>query len=215
MPLIKNHFTYKSDELALIKTKKLEGFTHRDWSHEAFMSLRSRIRDFYRREQNGNCAYCMQPISLQAAANAQVEHILPKSKHEEFIFEVKNLCVICADCNQAKGAKSALNGEEIDTIQIPPRRYPSSSNRFLIIHPAIDVYHEHIAINGKLYIDLTSKGHFTIGACNLNRFTQKFGIEQSMLDDFGIFQLLESYSSGGEQEKRMAFERIRELRGQH
>lgn len=213
MPLIRNHFVYENDELALIRAKKLEGFTHHDWSHETLMSLRSRIRDFYRREQNGHCAYCMQTISLQAAANAQVEHILPKSKHEAFIFEVKNLCVICADCNQAKGAKNALIGEEIDTVQNLPRRYPTSSARFLIIHPAIDVYREHIAINGKIYIDLTPKGHFTIGTCNLNRFTQKFGIEQSMLDDYGIFQLLESYSSGGAQEKRNAFERIRELRG--
>lgn len=213
MPLIRNYFIYRPEELQLIKTKRQEGFTHQDWSQDYFMPLRSRIRDFYRREQNGSCAYCMQPISIHAAANAQVEHILPKSKHEAFIFEVKNLCVICADCNQAKGSKNALIGEELDTIQAPPRRYPSSSSRFLIIHPAIDIYSEHIAINGKLYIDLTPKGHFTIGACNLNRFTQKFGIEQSILDDFGIFQLLESYSNGGEQEKRIAFEKIRELRG--
>jgi uncharacterized protein (TIGR02646 family) len=213
MPLIKNHFVYRADELLLIETKKKEGFTHQDWSLEYFMPLRSRIRDFYRKEQKGNCAYCMQPISIQAAANAQVEHILPKSKHETFIFEVKNLCVICADCNQAKGAKNALNGEEIDTVQSKPRQYPSSSNRFLIIHPAIDTYSEHIAIKGKLYIDLTSKGHFTIGACNLNRFTHKFGIEQSMLDDYGIFQLLERYSTGGAQEKQCVFEKIRELRG--
>ncbi|WCR45042.1 HNH endonuclease [Stutzerimonas stutzeri] len=212
MALINSHFVFTQDEANLIAKKLEEGFTHHDWGCDELMSLRSRIREFYRNEQKGFCAYCMQLISLAAAANAQVEHILPKSKYADFIFEPINLCVICADCNLHKrNGVVENNNEEVETVTGAVAKYPRASTRFLLVHPSIDVYDEHIVKKGHLYINRTKKGHFTIGLCNLNRYTEKFGYVPAVMDELELMQLLAAYAEGDRQEKGEVFRKLSQL----
>jgi hypothetical protein len=159
-------------------------FTHRFWGSDDLAAIRSLIRSHYRGQQNGQCAYCKNPVSLHDAMNCHVEHIAPKSKYPEFIFEPKNLCVICSECNAIKRNQEVL-GEEPDTVVNGTRRvrYPRSSNAFLIVHPHFDLWEDHIQVFGKFYVDKTRKGHFTIGACVLNRHLRQFGWEPPLVND--------------------------------
>ena len=130
--------------------------------------------------------YCKRDVSLQSASNSHVEHILPKSRYFKFIFEPKNLCVICADCNEIKREQEALdfNDELLKSKEIT--LYPRSSKAFLIVHPHFDNYDEHIKILiGGHYLDLSPKGNKTIGICKLNRILHNFGWpdEPSTLED--------------------------------
>ncbi|QUM90198.1 hypothetical protein HWV03_16015 [Moritella sp. 36] len=155
-------------------------FKHSDWNKEELtkelQDLRSYIRGHYRKEQKEKCAYCQKDLSTVSALNCHVEHIVPKSRYDSFMFETKNLCVACADCNQIKNEKDTLTLLSGNKVR---KKYPRSSSGFSIIHPHFDDYEEHIEIYyRKWYIDLTPKGHFTIGACKLNQRGGRYGIEE-------------------------------------
>jgi hypothetical protein len=195
MPQINNIFEFTAEEQQLISdVMTSDDFCTDDWSSDELVGLRSRIRAFYREEQSGLCAFCQKEVSLSAAANCQVEHIAPKSKSIEFMFEPRNLCVICADCNIIKRAKETLDDEE-HTIENPEGRvrYPSASSSFKIVHPHIDVYSEHIYIAHKIYADRSAKGHFTIGCCKLNRFLYQFGVNDNFIDDSELNSLMNRF----------------------
>ncbi|SDZ70593.1 TIGR02646 family protein [Variovorax sp. YR266] len=171
-----------------------QSFTHEDWARDELEALRHHIRAHYRRAQVGICAYCRQSVSLQSAMNCHVEHIAPKSKYRHFIFEPKNLCVICADCNAIKREQEVLRNEPDTVVGGEGRkRYPRSSNAFKIVHPHYDEYERHIkVVNGAYYLDLSSKGHFTIGACKLNRRLREFGWE-APYDDADVSAAAEKF----------------------
>lgn len=195
-------FSKKSEDSI---TLKLESpFSHTNWGDDDLQEVRKEIRDFYKHEQRGICSYCKQTVSLVAVANCHVEHIVPKSLHIDFIFTTKNLCVICADCNQIKKDQETL-GEIPETMKNAAgrKRYPTSSNAFKLVHPHFDDYDDHILIINGCYIDKGSKkGNFTIGACNLNRKLAVFGWEPEIVDDEKITTEMNSYIDETDPEKR-------------
>lgn len=154
-------------------------FVHSHWSCEELKEVRRFIRNHYRKEQGGLCAYCKNAVSLHSAMNCHVEHVVPKSLYKDFIFIAKNLCVICADCNEIKSNQEAC-GEISDTLENGEFRklYPRSSNAFKIVHPHFDDYDSHIKRLGPFYyLDRSDKGSFTITVCKLNRHLRNFGWE--------------------------------------
>lgn len=178
MPDIAKAVKFSPAMKRLVATKLADPtFSYHNWSAVELEELRCYVRDFYRIEQRGYCAYCKNKVSLQAAANCQVEHIVPKSLYRNFMFDPRNLCVVCADCNQIKREQEVLNQSPDTLSSRGHRRYPRSGNSFRIVHPHFDTYADHILVVGGLYVDKTAKGHFTIGACNLNRSLRKFGWE--------------------------------------
>jgi uncharacterized protein (TIGR02646 family) len=197
MPDINNLVEYSESQEQLIK-QKLDcignGFNHTNWSDDDFLDIRKTIRDFYRNEQKSICSYCKKDTSMQAASNCHVEHIVPKSKYVSFIFEPKNLCVICADCNVIKREQETCESIE-DTVTGKTRRkqYPRASSSFKIIHPHFDNYNEHILIENGWYIDKSDKGYFTIGACKLNRRLREFGWEEIFYTESELVDLMTKY----------------------
>jgi hypothetical protein len=176
---IKSAVTFSAELAGFIASKFSDPtFTYRDWDKDDLEGLRGHIRTHYRQVQLGSCSYCRKDVSLQAAMNCHVEHIAPKSKYQSFMFEPKNLCVICADCNTIKREQEVLQ-EVPDTVVrgSTRRQYPRSGSAFKIVHPHFDDYNDHIEMFGLFYVDKTDKGHFTIGACRLNRKLRAFGWE--------------------------------------
>ncbi|KVU51556.1 HNH endonuclease [Burkholderia cepacia] len=211
---IANPVVYTDEQNALVAAKRNDAaFTHHDWGHVELEAFRSHVRNHYRTEQRGICAFCREHVSLQAAENCQVEHIVPKSIRPEFMFEPKNLCVICADCNTIKRDQE-VTATIPDTVA--PRRgrqrYPRASSSFLIVHPHFDRYSDHILIERGHYFDRTDKGHFTIGACKLNRRLRVFGWDERIVEEPKLMdaaqQLLESKPGV---ERQAALQRIREV----
>ncbi len=194
MAEIDNAVEFSVEDKEKIERKMRDvNFTHTDWSSDDVSSVRKAARDHYRNEQGGLCAYCRNQVSLRAADNCHVEHIVPKSKRIDFIFHEKNLCVVCADCNTIKRSKETTN-DEVDTLgNLDAKIYPRSSGAFLIFHPHFDNYSEHIEKFGSYYFDLTDKGHFTIGCCVLNRRLRSFGWDEGVIDDSVVEALMHRY----------------------
>lgn len=189
---IKQSIEYNDSQKIQIKIKLQDiAFTHNNWDEDDLIDLRRAIREFYKKQQHGFCSYCKNPVSIQAAENCHVEHIAPKSKYRNFIFEPKNLCVICADCNKIKRDQEIL-AQEPDTVKRGSTRrlYPRSSNAFKIVHPHFDNYDDHIEIFGDyVYVDKTVKGGHTILYCNLNRRLHKFGWRREYVEDSSVIDM--------------------------
>lgn len=193
---IKSPVSFTSEVLQRIASRAgAPNFTHQDWSSPELELVRQYVRDHYRQEQKGICAYCKGVVSLQSANNCHVEHIAPKSKYKNFMFEPKNMCVVCADCNEIKREQEVMN-EEPDPVRRGGVRklYPKSSGAFRIVHPHFDIWSDHVQKFGAFYVDKSDKGHFTIGACKLNRYLRKFGWE-SDYDDSEIAAQAQAYLS--------------------
>ncbi|WP_244156989.1 HNH endonuclease [Pseudomonas coleopterorum] len=187
---------FTNASLAVIAQKKDDPeFDHTKWSQEDLKGLRAEIRNYYRSIQRLVCVYCKEIVSVRAAHAAPVEHIVPKSQYIEFIFEPKNLCVTCADCNEYKG-KNEVMFEPV----IPGRRrkrYPTASSAFQIVHPHFDEYEQHIIKANRVYVDLTPKGHYTIGICKLNRFFHYFGTCDEFINDAALVEANDLFFSTG------------------
>ena len=129
------------------------------------------------------------------------------------MFEAKNLCVICADCNLIKRDQEVSNQIE-DTLNNPERRsrYPRASSAFKIIHPHIDEYDEHIIHRGRIYIDRTDKGLFTISTCKLNRYFHQFGMDDESVNDVELREIMTSFlDSTSILEQARILNRLREI----
>jgi len=186
---------YSESAQRLIGTFKIkQNIKHKIWDNEALEELRKEIRDFYRTEQKAICSYCRQVISIVYPTNAHIEHIAPKSLHPEYIFEAKNLCVVCSDCNQIKRDQETIN-EIPDTIKKKYKtKYPDKPDDFYIVHPHFDDYDKHILIINGFYVDNDSKkGNFTIGACRLNRKLSITGWEPEVVEETEIIEDFTEY----------------------
>ncbi len=209
MPDINRAYAYSADFEGRLKTKFSTSVDHTTWGDDDISDIRSHIRDFYRREQNGKCAYCRKDISLYSASNCQVEHIVAKSLNLDFIYESKNLCVICADCNEIKRDQETRSEVPIVTTR-SISRYPRSSSAFKIIHPHFDCFDDHIfEVNG-YYLDLTKKGGYTILYCKLNRKLHRFGFDDSLVDTPKLLELMNKFMSESDGVKQISI--IRSLK---
>lgn len=187
--------SYSEAAQKIIATYKIsDTFDHNIWDCEDLEGLRKEIRDYYRAEQKAICSYCRQIISIVYATNAHIEHIAPKSLHPEYIFESKNLCVICADCNQIKKNQETIK-EIPDTIKKKYKtKYPDKADDFYLVHPHFDDYDKHILIINGFYVDNDSaKGNFTIGACRLNRRLSITGWEPEVVEETEIIENFTKY----------------------
>lgn len=151
-----------------------------DEGNKDVKKFRSLIRNHYLSEQKLTCFYCKQYIFSTNGLHWQVEHILPKSLFPQFLFEPKNLIVICPDCNREKGNQNPhIDGDRVCGQQT----YPSASGRFKIIHPFFDNYEEHIKRTRSNHCDYPD--HYFFTACgpkakatfrifDLDRFNRNF-----------------------------------------
>ncbi|MNK85572.1 hypothetical protein D3C87_1054570 [compost metagenome] len=201
---INSAIKYSKETEKTIQEKTKSIFHHKNWNDDDLLSVRKEIRDFYRLQQKGICSYCKQGVSISSASNCHIEHIAPKSLHPKFMFIPKNLCVVCADCNEIKKNQETI-GEIPETIinASTRKQYPTSSNAFKIVHPHYDHYDDHILIINGFYVDKSSKkGNFTIGACNLNRKLGLLGWEPEITNDADLVSEMNSYIEEKETLKR-------------
>lgn len=200
MSKLLNSYKYNTTEETLIDSLKGKDNL---WDLDEIIDLKKEIRNFYRKEQKILCAYCKNPVSVVYSDNCHIEHIAPKSLHPDYIFETKNLCVICSDCNKIKRNQETIN-QIPDTIKKKYKtKYPDKSEDFFIVHPHFDKYEEHIHIVNGFYIDKASrKGSFTIGACLLNRKFLYVGWEPETVDNTELVNDLTEIYNESDQGKR-------------
>ena len=133
-----------------------------DWESKCLDGFKGHVRTYYRKLQNYKCAYCRMDISM-ATGYFTIDHVVPKSTHEEWMYNPQNLCLSCAVCNSSKNNKNVLKRSHYVTL-------PTETSEYIIVHPHKDRYFDHIEIvDGLLYKGLTTKGANTIEICNLTR----------------------------------------------
>lgn len=139
-----------------------------DWSKEEFASIKKTIKDHYLKEQNFTCCFCKQRIKTKHNRAWDSEHIVSRFSYPDFMFEPKNLCITCIDCNKEKSTKPVL------AAPIKTRSYPTRSTAYTIVHPHFDQYDDHIVVlvAGELYRWKTKKGRKTINTYGLDRFLE-------------------------------------------
>lgn len=147
--------------------------SHSSWLDQKYEFLKKWIKDHYLKEQNFTCVFCRQKMVTKHKRVWDIEHIIPKSKYPQFLFEPRNLCVCCPDCNISKNDQKVLDREG-------RKKFPTSSRAYRIVHPHFDNYEEHIqALDvGKLYLPKTTKGRTTIRIYGLDRFMVDAGRSQ-------------------------------------
>ncbi|WP_280375116.1 HNH endonuclease [Pseudomonas sp. BN515] len=174
--------------------KREPKFSHTRWSDPDLEAIRCEVRDFYRKEQRLNCAYCLNPVTARSAQGAHVDHIVPKSIYPQFMFEPKNLCVTCPDCNEYKSQREVLADPAIKTN--PKKKYPTDKKNYRIFHPHLDDYSSNIIKAGFLYFENSPEGGYTIYVCNLNRFTQQFGMSEEFIHNLTLMAEAERFHGG-------------------
>jgi len=179
--------TFSSDLKKLIQGKhKDPSFSHDNWGDLDLLPVRKFVRNHYRPLQSKVCYFCKNSLSKKSAMNCQVEHLIPKSTHPQFIFTPKNLCLICCDCNESKGSLP------ITKASAKLKGYPRSSNPFKIVHPHFDKYDEYIYKTSSGHFtglddDKARKGSYTIYVCGLNKDIDDLGgpdIDHSEMNEF-------------------------------
>lgn len=163
------------DLISDIQTRCGGHLTAEIWNADELEPVRSEIKNYYKIEQGYRCSYCWQEILVNHSATWDTEHVVPRSLHPQFIFEPKNLCIACKDCNLAKGDVEVL-------VNKTRKTYPKKSSAFKIVHPHFDEHEEHIKIHiGHIYMPKSDKGKFTIIHCNLLRFSYgHFGFDTNL-----------------------------------
>ena len=162
---VKVEYTNKEQELVDNYVVRREGKLNEDWNNDEFSGIKKKIKNHYKATQNYTCPYCKVTYPVNHNMVWDIEHVIPRDSHTQFMFEPENLCVACKDCNGAKSSKNVLTGK-------PKVKLPRRSDAYKIVHPHFDRYKEHInaIAPGDFYRSLSPKGEFTIITCRLLRF---------------------------------------------
>lgn len=156
-------------------------------SNKMLEEIKKHIKDYYLIAQDFKCPYCQQKIKVTHNGAWDTEHIIPKDTHPDFMFEPQNLCVSCKDCNGEKWNKNVLRNKKAI-------RLPKKTNNYVIIHPHIDHYNDHIKIidSALYFLPKTDKGRKTIEVCGLLRFVYEYSNYENV--DLAIKQGISKFS---------------------
>lgn len=136
-----------------------------------FAGVKEAIKEHYLKAQNYTCVYCKQQIVVEHLAVWDAEHIMPKDSSPQFMFEPKNLCVSCKDCNTSKSNKS-VTSKALEKR----RKYSENPDDYIFCHPHFHHYDQHIRIVeiAGFYMPLTERGIALVEICGLLRFVLRY-----------------------------------------
>jgi 5-methylcytosine-specific restriction endonuclease McrA len=153
-----------------------------DQTNDGVLSeIKKSIKDHYLIAQDYTCAYCRQRIEVAHNGAWDAEHVIPKDTHPQFMFEPRNLCISCKDCNILKTNKNVL-------VNRGRKTFPDKQSDYLLCHPHFDIYSEHVTVLrlAGFYLPKTDKGRSLVEVCGLLRFLYKFSNFESVNADIKI-----------------------------
>lgn len=155
-------------EVDAISVLMAEVPTSSTWTNPLAAPIRSYAKNHYITEQGHCCCYCGEQWLTDHHRVWDLEHVVPKALHPQFMFEPRNLAIACPDCNRAKSDRETL----VDPAVV---EYPTSAADFYVVHPHFDEWSEHIERLGRFIFEPRSaKGEWTVKNCNLGRFALKY-----------------------------------------
>lgn len=106
--------------------------------HDNFSNTQKKIKDYLKAINDPCCCYCKRKISFDNNSLWDAEHVLPQAKYPKYVFHFRNLNVSCKRCN------SAIKREDDSFFNKSTKIF--SSKNYTILHPNLDIYHEHMEI---------------------------------------------------------------------
>lgn len=162
-------YTKPSSELVekFLRLPEREG-GYWDGDGKDIVAIKKEIKDHYLLAQDYACAYCKQRIEVKHNGMWDTEHIINKDEYPDFMFEPRNLCVSCKDCNTIKGKKSVIRRKR--------KTYPRLARHYTFCHPHYHDYYQHVRVikEAMFYLPITDEGREMIEICGLLRFVYKF-----------------------------------------
>lgn len=109
------------------------------------------------------CAYCRTQLRSDAYWE-DLDHVVPQSIREQWMFYPKNLIATCLPCNRLKNAENTLFNPNAT-------RFPLHSKGFTIFNPHFDNWSDHFRIEKGIFIKgiAGTKGPKTYTYCELFR----------------------------------------------
>lgn len=132
------NFLFSRTDYLLIKDSITKG--HKSWKDECLTVLKAKIKEYLKARQRFVCCYCLRSFHGEFNFVIDIEHILPKHKHTEHMFELENLAASCKRCNMK------MKGRRIDFLKdsFIGSSDPFAKEHYLFIHPNRDVFEDHI-----------------------------------------------------------------------
>lgn len=179
----------------------------KDWEKGVFDSIKINLIADLRVKQSNLCCYCKRDLEFDIK-DVDIEHILPKSKHQRFTFHPKNLALSCPGCNTSKGSK--------EVVKRAIKNYPRSGSNILIIHAHFDDYNLSIEIHSNaVYEGLDDKGCETIKQCKLYRLKTVQEKARKASNKLSPIQLLiESLRTAPQDEQKQFIDQINAITNQ-
>ncbi|MDP2009886.1 MAG: HNH endonuclease signature motif containing protein [Phenylobacterium sp.] len=192
-------YEFSTEELAKIAAAQRRRGSLDCWDDEEITPIRQSMKRHYIEIQERICAYCKKTYDVGHLAAWSLDHIIPRETFPEFTFRPENLAATCLDCNTYKSNRPVLVGTR------RPVNPPRTSAKYMIVHPWVDNYRNHIVRRGEYFYDSRSpKGDYTIYICRLSRFfSRQLGFEDDAIED-QFFRLLGDLAGGDWESKHLA-----------
>ncbi|UIL55117.1 hypothetical protein LZU96_23455 (plasmid) [Pantoea agglomerans] len=131
-------FLFSPEETVLIDECIRKG--HNSWKDESLKSLKSRVKEYLKVRQKHFCCYCLRDMFDEFNYVIDIEHILPKHKYVDFMFNMDNLAASCKRCNMK------MKGRSVKFINpcFHNNANPFATENYKFVHPNTDVFEEHI-----------------------------------------------------------------------
>lgn len=160
---LNEHYTLTDEDVDLIARYSSDPLVKEDWIKSGLDPFKTRVKAFLAPRQQRLCAFCRTRME-SGSYYYEIEHIVPKSLHTQWMFDPRNFCLACRRCNAKKHDNETLTDPESE-------EYPLEGIGFNIINPYHDIYSDHIElIDDMFYSGKTPKGIRTIELCNLSRY---------------------------------------------
>lgn len=134
-------FTYTDDDQLLIGQANAE---RKPWDADCIADLKRRIYHYHRDRQQEMCCYCQRDQHGEFKLVIDTEHILPKEKFRENMFDIWNLSTACKRCNMQ------IKGQRTDFLVDPNflNLGKEDGNSYLFLHPNFDGLDNHLTRHG-------------------------------------------------------------------
>lgn len=189
-------YTFDEDDISKIEQAQNEG--GKIWDNECLSSFKKKFKTYLLdADGGGNCCYCRKNFKGEFYMVIDIEHVLPKSDFDKYIFSIFNLNTSCKRCNMN------IKKEDVSFVVnlVLAKLNPEDPSLYRFVHPNLDNYSEHLGLisimvdHKKLvkYQPHTQKGNYTYSYFKLrNLEIDSFNEAQGISPTHGLSDLIPS-----------------------
>lgn len=137
------------------------------WENQKLKDFKKKIKTYNRYLQSEQCCYCRKSLADEFNMVIDIEHVLPQSKYDRFMFENFNLSVACKRCNMEIKKDDISFITDLHEIE----KNPMKTELYKLLHPNLDDYFSHIRYLSKTANNKTVVNYIVINDSPKGKFT--------------------------------------------